>query len=536
MSDRDRSGGLVRRVVFCLALGVGMFCSFGLLSAPAASAHPLGNFTINRFSGLEVSPGRITVTYVVDMAEIPTAQEMPNIDANGDGTASAQERQGWAGRTAAGLVRRLRLTTGGAPVELRLVRASMGFGDGQAGLPILRMTALFRGDLAGRTGSVEYRDRNYEGRIGWKEITAASRDGVALTGSTVPARSITRRLLAYPKDMLSSPLDVSGARFSFHPGPATQGLGQSSGRAGDTVTGAPVASGGGFARLITWRLTPLLLAVSLLLAFSFGALHALLPGHGKTITAAYLVGAEARARQAMFVGAAVALMHTVSVLVIGVVALVLVKDLATEQVYPWLGLLTGLVAAGLGGALFRMRLGARRRGEDVWAAGHSHSHSHPLEDEGPVRELVLAHVASGSEHAGPSWDSSPEGRGRASIDGWEAPWGHAHHGHDGEPTVSRPRLAALAVAGGLLPSPTALVVLTGALSYHRLGYGLGLIFAFSVGLAAALTGIGLAALRTRRLVAARLSGRLGGLLPLASAGVIGAVGVFFILRSALQLA
>src|SRR5690349_18147782 len=86
-------GRQVKRAAAVLAVTIAGFVGLGVVGAPVAQAHPLGNFTVNRYSGLALSPGRIQVTYVVDMAEIPTFQEMPSIDTNGDGTASAAERQ-----------------------------------------------------------------------------------------------------------------------------------------------------------------------------------------------------------------------------------------------------------------------------------------------------------------------------------------------------------------------------------------------------------------------------------------------------------
>lgn len=485
----------LRRLLAALAMAAGLTAGTALLTPAPASAHPLGNFTVNRYSGLDLSPGTIRVLYVLDMAEIPTYQEMPAIDANGDGTADEGERQAWADRMAPVLLSRVSLTVGGAPVALRVSGDSMRFRPGQAGLPILRFEGTFRASLRARTGSVEYRDENYSGRIGWKEITARSEPGLSLAGSSVPVASISRTLLAYPTDMLASPLDVTMATFSFRPGPGTSALPAAA--AGTTVAGAPVASGGAFAGLIGWQLTPTLLALSVLLAFGFGALHALGPGHGKTITAAYLVGAGARRAQAMAIGVAVSLMHTASVLALGLVFLVLAKSFPPERVYPWLELATGVVALGLGAYLLVTRLRARRTGADPWH-GHTHDqaggHSHPNHDHG---------------------------------DGAE--------GATGSRAVTPRSLLALAVAGGILPSPTAFVVLLGAVRAHRIAYGLSLILAFSLGLAAALVFVGMFALRTRSALSHRMGGRWTSLIPVGSALVILGFGVFFASRGTMRL-
>jgi nickel/cobalt exporter len=479
----------LRRVAVAI-LGLGAFLGVGLLGAPPASAHPLGNFTVNRYSGLVLTPGSVRVTYVVDMAEIPTFQEMPSIDTDGDGSASTAERQAWADHEAPALLGGLRMTVDGGPVSLGVRDASMRFRAGQGGLPILYFEAHYTGSIPS-AGSVEFRDSNYRDRIGWKEITVSANPGVAVIGSTVPSVSPSHELTAYPADLLSSPLDVRSATFSFAPG--SSGASTAGSAAGPVVSGAPVASGGSFAALVRWRLTPVVLALSLALAFGFGALHALGPGHGKTVTAAYLVGRGARSRQAVAAGVAVSLMHTASVLALGLVALVLFHSFPGERVYPWLGLTTGVVAVGLGGAMLWIRFQARRRGE---AGEHLHGHRHG------------------------------HGEGHSHI--------HGEHGST-DAVVSRRSLAALAVSGGLLPSPTALVVLTGAIAYHRLGYGLSLIAAFSAGLATALIGVALVAMRARRLVADRLGTGVASALPIVSAAVIMGFGLFFVVRGVAQV-
>jgi nickel/cobalt transporter (NicO) family protein len=498
--------------------------------APAASAHPLGNFTINRYGGIVLSPGRIEVRYVLDMAEIPTFQEQPNLDTNGDGAVDAREQQDWADRTAPSLLSNLSVAVHGSPVILNVEGDQMRFRDGQAGLPILYFTATFAGSLTSTDGSVAYADGNYPGRIGWKEITVRSLEGVSVIGSSVPTTSVSRELLAYPQDLLSSPLDVTSATFSFRPGPATGPVQPAS--HGRTISGAPVASGGAFAGLIRWRLTPLVLFGSLLLALAFGAIHALGPGHGKTITAAYLVGSGARVGQAVAVGAAVALMHTASVLTLGLVLFVLARSFPAEQVYPWLTLATGLVALGLGAGMFVSRLRARRRGLGPW-----HGHTHPWDEQSDGNTPHRHSHAQSHEHSAHIEPSRFQGGGVAVLERTDMEVLEDDRPHVVQPSrpLSGRGLMALAVAGGILPSPTAFVVLTGAISAHRVGYGLALICAFSLGLAAALIGVGMVALRARAVVSARLRGRWTGLIPLGSALIIVGFGLFFAARGLTQL-
>ncbi len=519
------------RLAALFGLTAGFLGAFGVAAAPQALAHPLGNFTVNHYSGLDLWPGSIRIQYVVDMAEIPTYQETPNIDANGDGTITDSERQAWADRTAPALMANVTLRFDGTQAKLRVASDSMSFRPGQAGLPILRMVAAFVGSFPSSTGRVEYQDRNYPGRIGWKEITARSEPGLALTGSSVPAASVSNALLAYPVDMLSSPLDVMTATFSFQPGPGSAA--GASGPGGRTVSGAPVASGGSFAGLVRWRLTPLVLALSLLLAFGFGAVHALGPGHGKTITAAYLVGSGAKRAQATAVGIAVSLMHTASVLALGLVFLVLARSFPPERVYPWLELVTGLVALGLGSYLLVVRIRATRRGMDPW---HGHTHSGDLVEGQGHGAHVPGHAGLQAGHAGPQMMDASIGVMVLERDQeltQDHP--HTHPSPDIARSVTSRSLLALAVAGGILPSPTAFVVLLGAVRAHRIAYGLGLILAFSVGLAAALVLVGVFALRARSVVSNKLTGRWGGLLPIGSAMLIVGFGLFFVSRGSVRI-
>jgi nickel/cobalt transporter (NicO) family protein len=485
--------------------------SIGALAWPAtASAHPLGNFTINLGSRIEVSPGAVQLGYVVDMAEIPTQQAKADLDADGDGTPSRAELAAWAGDAARELVRHVSLSVNGSPVELATRCAVAREAPGQAGLPVLRLEAGYAGAIAG-SGAIAYRDDNYAGHIGWHEVTAAGVDGVGLESSSVPVRSVSDELRAYPQDLLSSPLDVRAASFRYAPG-ASDAVASSPCSGVATPSGArPGVSGGAFADLVSRPdLGAWIVVLSLLLALGFGALHAIGPGHGKTLMAAYLVGSGGRPRQAVAVGAAVAVMHTASVLALGMLVLTLERTFPPERVYPWLGLGSGFVALGLGAALLVQRLG-------VWADARR--------DE---RDPSNAPQPAGHIHA------EPGSAGHHDPVGDAGPGAHAHAVPDA-PVLSRRGLMALAVAGGILPSPTALVVLLSAVSFHRVAFGLSLIAMFSIGLAAALIVVGIAALRARDVVSSRMSTRLGRLVPIASASLIVAVGLFLTVRGVAQL-
>jgi nickel/cobalt transporter (NicO) family protein len=435
---------------------------------PPAGAHPLGNFTVNAYSGITVTPGRLRVDYVLDLAEIPTFQERRSLDADGDDLIEPEERATWASRRAQEILSALSVEVNGRSVSLAHQGSSAELLPGQGGLEILRLKATF-GAAVPPEGSLRFRDGNARDRVGWREITATGAEGIAVTESSVPATSISAQLSAYPQDLLSSPPQVREASFSFHPGRERPAPGPLA--AGDDAS-RPGASDGPLAGLVgSPSLSLGVVLLSLLAAFGVGAAHAVAPGHGKTVTAAYLAGSSGGVRHAIGAGAAVSVMHTVSVVALGLVVLLAERAFPAERLYPWLGLAAGAMALALGAALLLRSLRTRH--------GHQRSHDHP--------------------------------------------------------PLSRRGLAALAMSGGLLPSPTAVVVLLAAVSLGRVAFGVGLIVAFGIGLAAALATVGMVAVRARDLVARRSWDRTAALLPLVSAGAILVVGVALTARALGQL-
>jgi ABC-type nickel/cobalt efflux system permease component RcnA len=389
-------------------------------------------------------------------------------------------------------------------------------------------------------------DDNYRDHIGWREITALGADGEAVRNSSVPVSSVSDELRAYPANLLQSPLHVTEATFSFAPGEsnvvATGSVDSSGAR--------PGVIGGSFAALVDRSgLSAAVVAFSLLLAIGFGALHAILPGHGKTLMAAYLVGAGGRIRHAVSVGVAVSLMHTVSVIALGLVVLYAESVFPRpEDVYPWLGLVSGIVVIALGTGLFVVRYRARRRAAATATADHGHAHVHEdpdhYHDHDHALEPELVAVSgsnpgSGSSSGSTNGSAAPVNGLAVATSATEEPQTHGGRTHvhpvpDG-PVLSRKGLTALALAGGILPSPTAVIVLVAGVAIHRVPFALGLIVAFSVGLAAALIIVGVAALSARDLVSRKMSTRVGQILPLLSALAIAGVGAFLLIRSISQL-
>ncbi|HKP20395.1 MAG TPA: sulfite exporter TauE/SafE family protein [Thermoleophilaceae bacterium] len=424
-----------------------------LAAAGPAAAHPLGNFSVNHLSTVSISSDRVDVRYVLDQAEIPTVQER------------GLDRSEVLRRKLDEVRDRLVLTVNGRRAMLRAVgRPRLTFPQGAGGLPTTRLE-LTLGAAVRRPRGVELHDGTFPGRIGWKAIVAApgERTEVRTKASTGDP---TNELRAYPKDLLKSPLDERDAAFSVTPGSGTV-----NGRAGTKVhTASPdQARSDGLTGLFDDAAAGRgVLALVLLAAFGWGALHALSPGHGKGMVAAYLVGTRGSASDAVVLGATVTITHTIGVFALGLVTLALSQYVLPEQLYPWLTLLSGLLVVVLGAGVLRSRL---RR-------AHKHTHHH-----------------------------------------------HTH-------THDRRSLLGMGAAAGLLPCPSALVVLLAAISQHELALGLLLIVAFSLGLAGTLTGLGLAVVHARRFLPPRVAaGRLAAVMPAVSAALVMTLGLVLAARA-----
>ena len=487
-------------------------------------AHPLGNFTVNRYSRIEPDGDGVRIFYVLDMAEIPIFQEQARIDTNRDGRADDGELDVYATARAEEIRRGLRLDLDGATARVALASRSLTFPPGQGGLTTLRLEVLYRAELpsGGAPVALRYRDENEPDRLGWREIVARPGGaGTEIEGATVPATDRSDELRAYPESDLSSPLDVREARLSFVPGAAG-----GAGSVGALVTRAFERPRDAYSDLVAaGELTPTTMLFSLFAAFVLGAFHALSPGHGKTVVAAYLVGSRGTAGHALFLGATVTATHTIGVYALGFVTLYLSAYILPEQLYPVLQITSGLLVIGIGAWLFATRLRGALAGyrsaklrEREHAPAHSHGdapgHSHDHEHEhrhGHADDhdhAGLVHSHGGAAHS------------------------HMPPGADGRPVTWR-SLLALGVSGGLVPCPSALVVLLSAIALHRVAFGLLLIVAFSIGLATVLVGIGLLLVYARHLFQrVSIGGRLAPrLIPVAGAALIVATGVVLVMEA-----
>ena len=419
----------MKKLVFVTVAAVALFLAAG------ASAHPLGNFTVNRFSRIEVSGNRLYVLYVLDLAEIPTFQ------------AGQIDARVYARRIARGAA----LTVDGRPVQLTPVATALAHPRGAGGLHTTRLEVMLRGPALMGSRTISYRDANYADRIGWKEIVVGAK-----------AHSVSNELRTYPSDLLQSPLDVTSVRARVSPqsGPDVPPRL----RVGKSLQAPDRVVDSSFARLIGRdHLSAWIVLASLAAALFWGAAHALSPGHGKTIVTAYLVGQRGTPRHAALLGLIVTATHTVGVFALGLVTLLLSRFVVPDHLYPWLNLSSGMLVVGIGVSVLTARW--RRR-----SARDHHHHDH-------------AHISGRS-------------------------------------------LVAVGVSGGVLPCPSALVVLLAAISLHRIAYGMILIVAFSAGLALSISGIGLVAVLAKRAFRrVTFEGRVVTLLPAISALVIVVAGI-----------
>ena len=248
--------------------------------------------------------------------------------------------------------------------------------------------------------------------------------------------------------------------------------------------------------------SPLFLAGACLLSLALGSLHALTPGHGKTLVAAYLVGSHGRKRDAVFLGSIVTLTHTGSVLIVGLAALLASRLFFPTLIAPWLEIISGLAVVGFGSSLFVKRV----RTFSAW-----YQSEHTKKIAGHFRALRLAVSGHTSEPSKYVFTASMAYPGvpflhththRLVDEHAGSEHGHVHpHSHSLPPDqVSWKSLLTLGISGGLVPCPDAIAILVVAVALGRIPFGMLLIVAFSLGLALVLIGIGLAMVQGARLI------------------------------------
>jgi ABC-type nickel/cobalt efflux system permease component RcnA len=517
-----------------------------LLHSPLAFAHPMGNFSINHYVKITVAANSVDVLYLLDFAEIPTYQDVRQfgLTPKPDDPSLAP----YLAKQAEVLRAGLSVQDDGQTVPLRCVSRQILFAEGAGGLPTMKIGLVFRGAFTASNGSAShtltYADNNYPGHAGWKEVVVAKDARALILSSSVPDTDRSRQLTNYATDLLNSPPQQLTARVEFkslapasdapvqrsavngpvpkaitaagQPAPAKsvgpavspaqaktsdirlRNAETSSLRAGIETTqnislhaNAQRTPQNRFTQLISSRgsLSFWVLLSAALIAAGLGALHALEPGHGKTIVAAYLVGSRGTARHAVLLGIVVTAAHTAGVYLLGDVTLYASRYIVPEQLYPWLGAISGLTVTGLGVFMFLRHL-TGQTGEHSHASGEKHSHWF----------TVMSRQSASAVASQPDVGSA-------------------------EGPVSLRQLCALGITGGIVPCPAALVVLLSAFSLHRIGFGLFLITAFSIGLAVVLVAVGLTMVYAKQLLSRiGTAGPLQRYLPLLSSAFMVVLG------------
>jgi nickel/cobalt transporter (NicO) family protein len=424
-----------------------------LVMAQPAVAHPLGNFTINHLAKVRVEPHGVSIRYIVDMAEIPTFQVM-----------AVQSIKEWGHDEVRVIENELTVVADGKPLTLVASVPRVSTRKGAGGLPTLYFVDEFQANTGARPPhTLSIADDTYAGRIGWKDIVVA------------PDTEPTNELRSYPNALLGSPRSITAVSIDIAPnGRITARSATSETLTAPAGTTSQVRSNYLSDMLARGVSNPLIVLLTCLIAIGLGALHALEPGHGKTLLAVSLVGARATMKQAFVLASALTIAHTAGVFALGVLLMTLAHWIVPESVYPWMTLFSGVLIAGLGAsALARLN------------QSHGHSHAHDPNPSSPVtfRSAVL-----------------------------------------------------IAMSGNIAPCPAALVVLLAALALHQVAYGMLVVVAFSVGLAAVLTVLGFAVVRgTAWLSQRRGFERFVRIGPLVTATAISLIGGIMLSKAAAAL-
>ena len=437
-----------------------------LLAALALTAHPMGNFSVSHYTRFDVEKKTIKVTYVLDLAEIPTYQLMRdwNLDPSADAKIPDETLNQKASEQAAAWIQNLDFTSEGARLTPTQETTKIKLTDGAGGMHVSRIETTLR--LENVPGKLSFEDRNYPDRAGWKEIVITSADSTPIIQASHSGTDRSKALTEYPADPTLTPPQDLRASIVWHveapvivtkivpiqqpAAPVTQSATPAPSAAPKPVAGE-VTKNDYLSRMLSQRDIPFnVMLIGIAVAFAFGALHAKSPGHGKTMVAAYLVGSRGTMKQAAFLGGMVTLTHTISVFILGLVTLAFAKYLAPEKLVIWLGVASGISIVLIGATLFYKRLRT---------LGHGHTHAH-------------GHHHHHHDH--------------------DHPHTHDHdHSHVPEGEVSLKSLIALGASGGMVPCPSALVLLLISISLGHVGLGLLLLISFSLGLAGVLMAIGM---------------------------------------------
>ncbi len=510
-----------------------------LVLAALGLSHPMGNFSVSHYARLEVRGPGVDLVYVLDLAEIPTFDLLRSWQLE---RTSPKERLEAKAREQAKLwLSGLQMKSASQPVYPKFLSSELVISDGAGNLPVARITAHAYVDA--RAGQLAYEDHNFPDRAGWKEIVIVAGKGALLRQASQTNKDVSNSLTQYPPDPTVAPPQDLRAELTWlaetpalaqrkphSPSPAEQDskpvitpipqpkyAPAASSPATMTRAAAPpgtVVRGDFLSKLLHERdITPWMMLVGIVAAFILGGAHALTPGHGKTIVAAYLVGSRGTLKHAAFLGAMVTFTHTISVFALGLATLFFFRLVMPEKITQWLGVISGLSIVAIG-----LWMGYKR-----WRAASQHHehHHHPHHHHDHGEHTHHHHAHNQHDHA----HSHDHGHTHdADEHHYHSSGGHSHMPDE----LSWGGLVALGASGGLVPCESALVLLLGAIALRRVGFGLLLLVSFSAGLAIVLMAIGALVLYARNLLPERKRGGVHPVLryvPVASAAIVTVVGV-----------
>jgi len=492
-----------------------------VLMSGIAFAHPMGNLSVNHYARLEPGAKGVEVTYVLDLAELPTFELTQNWGVPKD--ASKDVLQAKAAEQAREWVANLSFTESGKRLTPKILGTELSMIEGAGNLPVFRIATHLHVPASG--GRFEYADNNYPTRAGWREVVIAPGEGSDVAKASNGAADASQALTSYPQDPTKAPPQDTHGWFEWQPvpspvsqlrkplieaKPAPVVVAQDTPRdvrPPEAQAGGVVKRNDAISQLLRTKDISFPLMLSLLgLCFWLGAMHALEPGHGKTMVAAYLVGEKGTPLHAAILGGMVTFTHTFIVFVLGLATMFLSRYIMPDLISKVLGILSGLMIVWIGGAMLYRR--ARKLWRDQIHA-HQHKHHHPHTHVHDHHHHAKVH----DHHAHPHTHTHTHD-------------GHTHS-HVPEGDISIRSLIALGASGGLAPCPSALVLLLSCISIGRIGLGMVLLVSFSLGLAIVLTLTGLAVLYAKNLLpeGKRTNNAFFRYMPVISAAAIVLVGV-----------
>jgi len=436
----------------------------------AAAAHPLGQLMADSVTTLTLTPNGVKVRYVINFGEAAAFTRLEQTDTNRDGQLDDAERQAYVAINVQHFAENMRLTLDGQALPaLSGGRGDLKVEDTPSGLR--KMISSYEYDVPwpalapGQKHVLEVKDASFEGVDGWREIASVGEAGVGLLTAPSPPQNAVEAM-------------QTEARVEFHLGPGkvfprsrSSAPEQGSGWGQDRLMGL----------LREQNVEPRLVFMALGLAFLLGALHAMTPGHGKTLVGAYLIGSRGTVGQAVLLGLVVTVTHTFSVFLLGLGCMLAFEYVMPEKIIPWIGFASGLLITMMGLFLLKNR-------DAILAHDHSHDHGHSHSHWPGMAAHSHDHGHAHADYAGTT---------TAEVGGHD----HADHAH-GAPTKERLGLMALlslGISGGMVPCPDALVVLLSAIALNRLWFGMAILLAFSAGLAFVLMLIGVLMVTASRL-------------------------------------